>query len=54
MGITTRKILDTLMATRCIEDGLTLLHADSDFLPLAEHLGLEVSVLGIPIGIGSG
>lgn len=43
MGITTRKILDTLMATRCIEDGLTLLHADRDFLPFAEHLGLEVA-----------
>ena len=26
-GITIRKTIDTLIATRCIEDGLTLLHA---------------------------
>jgi predicted nucleic acid-binding protein len=40
-GITVRKTIDTLIATRCIEDGLTLLHADRDFLPFAEHLGLK-------------
>jgi predicted nucleic acid-binding protein len=43
MGITIRKTIDTLIATRCIEDGLTLLHADKDFLPFAEHLGLKVA-----------
>jgi predicted nucleic acid-binding protein len=43
MGITVRKTIDTLIATRCIEDGLTLLHADKDFLPFAEHLGLKVA-----------
>lgn len=32
-GITIRKTIDTLIATRCIEDGLTLLHADRDFAP---------------------
>ena len=42
-GITIRKTIDTLIATRCIEDGLTLLHADRDFLPFAEHLGLKVA-----------
>ena len=42
-GITIRKTVDTLIATRCIEDGLTLLHADRDFLPFAEHLGLRVA-----------
>ena len=42
-GITIRKTIDTLIATRCIEDGLTLLHADRDFLPFAEHLGLRVA-----------
>lgn len=43
MGITIRKTIDTLIATRCIEDGLTLLHADRDFLPFAEHLGLKLA-----------
>jgi predicted nucleic acid-binding protein len=42
-GITIRKTIDTLIATRCIEDGLTLLHADRDFLPFSEHLGLKVA-----------
>ena len=40
-GITIRKTIDTLIATRCIEDGLTLLHADRDFVPFARHLGLR-------------
>lgn len=43
MGITIRKTIDTLIATRCIEDGLTLLHADRDFLPFSEYLGLKVA-----------
>ena len=40
-GITIRKTIDTLIATRCIEDGMTLLHADRDFAPFAKHLGLR-------------
>lgn len=40
-GITVRKTINTLIATRCIEDGLTLLHADRDFAPFAAHLGLR-------------
>ena len=43
MGVTVRKTIDTLIATRCIEDGLTLLHADKDFQPFADHLGLKVA-----------
>jgi predicted nucleic acid-binding protein len=42
-GVTVRKTIDTLIATRCIEDGLTLLHADKDFAPFAEHFGLRVA-----------
>jgi hypothetical protein len=42
-GITVRKTIDTLIATRCIEDGHTLLHCDRDFLPFVEHLGLRVA-----------
>jgi predicted nucleic acid-binding protein len=40
-GITIRKTIDTLIATRCIEDGLILLHADRDFAPFTEHFGLR-------------
>ena len=41
LGITIRKTIDTLIATRCIENRLTLLHSDRDFLPFAQHLGLK-------------
>jgi predicted nucleic acid-binding protein len=40
-GVTIRKTIDTIIATRCIDDGLTLLHADRDFHPFAAHLGLK-------------
>jgi predicted nucleic acid-binding protein len=39
-GITIRKTIDTLIATRCIEDGFALLYIDRDFDPFVEHLGL--------------
>jgi predicted nucleic acid-binding protein len=42
-GVTIRKTIDTIIATRCIEDKLTLLHADRDFLPFVEHFGLKVA-----------
>jgi predicted nucleic acid-binding protein len=41
-GITIRKTIDTLIATRCIMDGYELLHSDRDFDPFVEHLGLRV------------
>ena len=41
MGITVRKTIDTLIATRCIMDGHELLHSDRDFDPFVEHLGLK-------------
>jgi predicted nucleic acid-binding protein len=41
-GITIRKIVDTLIATACIEQGHRLLHHDRDFDPFEEHLGLQV------------
>lgn len=43
MGITVRKTIDTIIATRCIENNLTLLHSDRDFLPFVEYLGLKVA-----------
>lgn len=39
-GITARKTIDTLIATRCILNGLPLLYSDRDFDPFAKHLGL--------------
>jgi hypothetical protein len=41
-GVTVRKTIDTLIATRCIESRYTLLHSDRDFDPFATHLGLQV------------
>jgi predicted nucleic acid-binding protein len=46
-GITIRKIIDLLIGTWCIENRRPLLHNDSDFHPMARHLGLvEVPVTG--------
>lgn len=41
LGVTIRKTIDTVIATRCIESGLTLLHDDRDFEPFVRHLGLR-------------
>ena len=43
-GITMRKTIDTLIATSCIEKGLTLLFSDKDFDPFVVHLGLRTAV----------
>ena len=40
LGITVRKTIDTLIATRCILDSVPLLYSDRDFDPFVEHLGL--------------
>ena len=42
LGVTVRKTIDTVIATRCIESGYDLLHNDRDFDPFAVHLGLRV------------
>jgi predicted nucleic acid-binding protein len=44
LGVTVRKTIDTVIATRCIESGYELLHDDRDFDPFAKHLGLRVVV----------
>ncbi|MCP5322306.1 MAG: PIN domain nuclease [Pseudomonadales bacterium] len=41
-GITVRKTIDTIIATRCIVSGYSLLHSDRDFDAFAEHIGLRV------------
>ena len=50
LGVTPRRTIDTLIATRCILDGLTLLYSDSDFDPFVAHLGLR-SALGLSPGV---
>lgn len=42
-GITVRKTIDVIIATFCILEGLTLLHDDRDFDPIASHLDLETA-----------
>jgi predicted nucleic acid-binding protein len=44
LGVTVRKTIDTVIATRCIESGYRLLHSDRDFDPFAKHLGLRIVV----------
>jgi len=45
-GVTVRKTIDTLIATRCIESGYSLLYSDRDFDPFVEHLGLTSALEG--------
>ena len=45
LGVTVRKTIDTVIATRCIESGLPLLYSDRDFDPFVEHLGLRSAML---------
>lgn len=41
LGITVRKSIDTIIATRCIADEFALLYSDKDFDPFVRHLGLR-------------
>jgi len=41
LGITVRKTIDAIIATRCIASGLPLLYSDRDFDPFVVHLGLR-------------
>ena len=41
-GVTIRKTIDTIIATFCIENNITLLHNDKDFDPFEKYLGLKV------------
>ena len=41
LGVTVRKTIDTVIATRCIESGFALLHSERDFDPFVQHLGLR-------------
>jgi len=41
LGVTVRKTIDSLIATRCIESGFRLLHRDRDFEAFEKYLGLR-------------
>lgn len=41
LGVTVRKTIDAVIATRCILDGFELLHCDRDFDAFEKHLGLR-------------
>jgi hypothetical protein len=40
-GVTVRRTIATLIATRCILDRLPLLYSDRDFDPFVAHLNLR-------------
>ncbi|MEN6332840.1 MAG: PIN domain nuclease [Phycisphaerales bacterium] len=40
-GVTTRKTIDVIIATFCVQNRMVLLHNDRDFELMAEHLGLQ-------------
>lgn len=42
-GITIRKTADLIIGTYCILHGHSLLQRDRDFLPMAQHLGLQLA-----------
>ncbi len=42
LGVTVRKNIDTVIATRCIAGDYELLHNDRDFDPFVAYLGLKV------------
>ena len=46
LGFTVRRTIDTIIATKCIESGYALLHADRDFEPFHAHLGLRLAYSG--------
>ena len=52
MGVTVRKTIDTLIATRCIASDHRLLYSDRDFDPFVLHLGLRPALSG-PAAVAS-
>ena len=46
LGITVRKTIDAVIATRCIASDLALLYSDRDFDPFVLHLGLRSAFPG--------
>lgn len=46
-GITVRKTIDTIIATRCIASGFALLYSDRDFDAFVMHLGLRSALSAV-------
>ena len=46
LGVTVRKTIDVVIATRCIADQVPLLFGDRDFDPFVQHLGLASALPG--------
>lgn len=46
LGLTVRKTIDTIIATRCIEDDFALLYSDRDFDPFVKYLRLRSAMPG--------
>ena len=44
-GVTIQKTIDTLIATYCIENGVSLLFSDRTFNPFVDYLGLRSALL---------
>lgn len=45
-GVTVRGTVDVIIATRCLNSGLRLLHSDRDFDAFEKHMGLRVVACG--------
>ncbi|MCB1876053.1 MAG: PIN domain nuclease [Chromatiales bacterium] len=45
-GVTIRKTIDTIIATFCIENNLSLLHSDKDFHAFHQYLNLKNALIG--------
>jgi len=43
-GITVRKTVDSIIATFCIQNKLSLLHSDKDFKPFHKHFRLKNAI----------
>jgi len=46
LGVMVRGTIDVIIVTRCLADGLQLLHGDRDFHAFEAHLGLQVVTCG--------
>jgi predicted nucleic acid-binding protein len=46
-GVTARSTIDTIIASRCIADDISLLYSDRDFDPFVKYLGLRPALLEV-------
>ncbi len=47
LGVAVRGTVDVLIATKCLCNGIRLLHSDKDFEPFETHLGLRTVVCDV-------